>query len=126
MKLMFFALPNNLTVHKVFLSVPRSPGSSLIDGSWSVARIAGGSLPTNVLALVIERLDKVDQTLVTQTLEAQRLHAVAHDKDLPVPHLAADVELDIEDVPAQVLHVQHALLYVTLGGGSSQLEMMTI
>ncbi len=126
MKLMFFALPNDSTVREVFLSVRRSPGSSLIDGSWSVARIAGGSLPTVVLALVIERLDKVDQTLVARTLEAQRLHAVAHDKDLPVPHPAADVELDIEDVPAQVLHVRHALLYVTLGGGSSQLGTMTI
>jgi len=126
MKLMFFALPNDSTVREVFLSVRRSPGLSLIDGSWSVARIAGGSLPTVVLALVIEHLDKVDQTLVARTLEAQRLHAVAHDKDLPVPHPAANVELDIEDVPAQVLHVQHALPYITLGGGSSQLGMMTI
>ena len=83
-------------------------------------------MPTVVLALVIERLDKVDQTLVAWTLEAQRLHAVAHDKDLPVPHPAADVELDIEDVPAQVLHVRHALPYITLGGGSLQLGTMTI
>ena len=95
-------------------------------GSWSVARIASGSLPTIVLALVIEHLDKVDQTLTTWTLEAQRLHTIARDKDLPVPHPATDMELDIENVPAQVLHVWHALLYVTLGGGSLQLGTMTI
>ena len=61
-----------------------------------------------VLALVVERLDKVDQTPVLRALEAQRLHAVAHDEDLPVPHPAADVELDVEDVPAPVLHARHA------------------
>jgi hypothetical protein len=110
----------------MFLSAQRSPGASLTDGSWSVARIAGGLLPTAVLALVIERLDKIDQTLVARTLEAQRLHAVAHDEDLPAPHSAPDVELDVEDIPAQVLHTRYALPYVTLGRGSSQLGMMTI
>ena len=62
-----------------------------------------------VLALVVERLDKVDQTLVPRALEAQRLHAVAHDEHLPVPHPPAHVELDVEDVPAPVLHARHAL-----------------
>jgi len=61
-----------------------------------------------VLALVVERLDKFDQTLVLRALEAQRLHAVAHDEDLPIPHPRADVELDVEDVPAPVLHARHA------------------
>ena len=43
----------------------RRPGSLLTDGSWSMAKIAGG---TAVLVLVVKLLDKGDQVLVLQTL----------------------------------------------------------
>ena len=73
-----------------------------------MTRIAGGVHPA-VLALAVECRDKVDQTLVPRALEAQCLHAVAHHEDRPVPHPDAAVELDVEDVPAPILHARHAL-----------------
>jgi len=91
MKLMFFASPNDSIVREMFSSARRCPGSSLTNGSWSVARIAGGSLPTAVLAPVVERLGKVDQTAGV-AVGSQGIVALSHGFD----------------VPAEPAHVWHA------------------
>ena len=89
------------------LAPPRIPldGGQLIRGQND--RRLGANLHPAVPTLVRKRLDKVDQPLVPRAREAQRLHAVAHDEDLPVRHPAALVELDVEDVPAPILHARH-------------------